>query len=473
MKRKSSQCFSRTGATVILLLAFILICNAQTRPVASDIVKKSQIIYTFPLKNANPGKYYLTDSNNKPFFWLGDAAWSLIAQLSNEDVCYYLDNRKENGFSVLLVSLIEHKFCSGAPADFYKDLPFTGKPFATPNEKYFKHADFVIKAASQQNLMVLLAPLYLGYGCGDEGWCAEVRAATIDDLYSWGKFLGRRYKNYNNIIWCIGGDTDPSPVREKVLAMVRGIREYDTIALFSAHNRPETMAITPWKEETWLTINNVYSYDSLLYPHFKDAYELKPQMPFYLCESAYENEHQSTPSQLRSQAYQALLCGAMGHIFGNCPVWHFGANKSWCNKTDWKRELENAGSLSMYNFQRLFRSREWYDLIPDFDHEVVTAGFGSWGKKDYVTAAVTGDGVSIIAYLPSSRTVSVNLEKLSCEKVLIWWYDPSAGRAIYSGIYRAGGSKEFTPPSEGDWVLIIDNASSPLPEPGRILETEN
>ncbi|MCX6642129.1 MAG: DUF4038 domain-containing protein [Candidatus Bathyarchaeota archaeon] len=44
-------------------------------------------------------------------------------------------------------------------------------------------------------------------------------------------------------------------------------------------------------------------------------------MPYYLCEAAYENEHFSTPQELRSQSYQSVLCGSMGHIFGNCPIW--------------------------------------------------------------------------------------------------------------------------------------------------------
>jgi len=147
----------------------------------------------------------------------------------------------------------------------------------------------------------LLAPLYLGYDCKDEGWCAEVNNASAGDLYSWGQYLGKRYMNYSNIIWIIGGDTDPSGVKDKILEMISGIRENDSIHLFSAHNQPETMAVNPWMGEAWLTVNNVYSYDSILYSHFKTAYAMKPMMPYYLCESAYENEHNSTPQELRSR----------------------------------------------------------------------------------------------------------------------------------------------------------------------------
>ena len=453
---------------IFTALSLATYCHGQT---ISDKVTSSAIEfkpYLFPLRTGDSGNRFLVDSKNQPFFWLGDAAWSLIAQLGKEDVDYYLDDRSEKGFSVLLVSLIEHKFCTNAPADFYGELPFTGKPFTTPNEKYFEHADHIIKSAAQRNIIVLLAPLYLGYDCKDEGWCAEVKAASNSDLYAWGQFVGKRYKDYSNIIWIIGGDTDPSVVKDKVLEMISGIRENDSVHLFSAHNRPETMAVTPWKGESWLTVNNVYSYDSVLYRHFKTAYTMKPEMPYYLCESAYENEHQSTPQQLRSQAYQALLSGSMGHIFGNCPIWHFGAFKSWCNLTDWKKELNNAGSVSMDYFQRLFRSRSWQILVPDFEHSVITAGFGTWGLKDYVTAAITNDGNTIIAYLPSTRTVTVDLSKISGEYARCCWYDPSCGKTVNSGTFQTSGSHSFTPALNGDWVLVIDNASANLPEPGSL-----
>ena len=403
------------------------------------------------------GNRYLTLPDGSPFFWLGDAAWSLIAQLDREDVDFYLDDRKNKGFTVVLVNLIEHKFCTNAPSDFYGDLPFNGKPFGSPNEKYLEQADYIISAAAKRKIVVLLAPVYLGYDCKDEGWCKEVREASDLDLYTYGKYVGERFKKFANVVWIIGGDTDPTGVKGKILEIIRGIRENDAVHMFSAHNQPGSMAITPWQGESWLTINNVYSYDSVLYTHFKTAFRMKPAMPFYLCESAYENEHESTPRQLRSQAYQAILSGAMGHIFGNCPIWHFGAMENWCNKTDWKTELNNSGSVSMYYFQKLFRSRAWYSLIPDFDHRVIVSGFGEWGCRNYITSALTGDGNTLIAYVPSGTTFTVDLGKISGNKAICRWYNPSDGKVTESGKFRTTGLQQFSAPSDDDWVFVVDN----------------
>lgn len=285
-------------------------------------------------------------------------------------------------------------------------------------------------------------------------------------MRTWGLFLGERYKKFSNIIWLIGGDTDPSAVKDKVLEMVKGIRENDNIHLFSAHNQPESMALAPWPGETWLSVNNVYSYDSVLYIRFRAAYDRLPVMPYFQIESAYENEHNSTPQQLRSQAYWAILSGATGHIFGNCPVWHFGAAEKWCNTTDWKKEINNRGSVSMDHLQRLFRSRSWQLLIPDFDNHLITSGCGTWGKTDHVASAETSDGNSMIAYLPSNRTVSVNMTGIHGDKAKCWWYNPSNGKASEIGTYKTSESQSFTPPSAGDWVLVIDNDSAKLPAPG-------
>ena len=452
------------GSIVLYILLTVLfpvsICRGQDKNERMKIYP-----YAYPLK-VSAGNRYLVDQSNQPFFWSGDAAWSLIAQLSTSDADLYLENRKDKGFTVIMVSLIEHKFCTNAPANFYGDLPFKGSPFVTSDERYFAHADSVIESAWQHNIMVLLAPLYLGYGCKDDGWCAEVKNASSADLHSWGRYVGARYRKFNNIIWLIGGDTDPSPVKDKVLEMVRGIRENDTIHLFSAHNQPESTAVDPWPGESWLKVNNVYSYDSVIYKRYMKAYKLLTIMPYYQIESAYENEHNSIPQELRSHAYWAILSGAMGHVFGNCPVWHFGSATNWCNTNDWKTEMNNAGSVSMDYLQSLFRSRSWQTLVPDFDNRLVTSGYGTWGTKDHVSSASTGDGSTIIAYLPSKRTVTADMSKVHGGQARCWWYDPSDGKAVEIGTYAATGFRSFTPDSEGDCVLVIDNAAAKLSAPG-------
>ena len=58
---------------------------------------------------------YIVDQNNQPFFIVGDAAWSLIAQLNNADTVTYLSDRSSRGFNTIITNLLEHKFASRLP----------------------------------------------------------------------------------------------------------------------------------------------------------------------------------------------------------------------------------------------------------------------------------------------------------------------------------------------------------------------
>jgi hypothetical protein len=188
-----------------------------------------------------------------------------------------------------------------------------------------------------------------------------------------------------------------------------------------------------------------------------------------LTDAQYENErgndNGSTIEELRAQAYWVCLSGAFGHTFGNCPVWHFGSSSSWCGLTNWKQALDGASSACMAYVPKLFNSRSWHLLAPDFNHTVLTAGYGTSGDADYVTAARCSDGSSIIAYLPTSRQVTIDMTKVGGAQAKCWWYRPSDGTASLIGTYDNAATRAFTP-SAGDWVLVIDNAALNLPAPG-------
>jgi len=158
---------------------------------------------------------HLVDRRGVPFLLQGDAAWSLIANATREDADGYLRNRRAKGFNAVLVNLIEHKFARNAPRNAYGDAPFPDpSDLAVPNDKYFEHADWVVRRAGEDGIVVLLAPAYLGYPGLDEGFYDEVMAAGPEKCLAYGRYLGRRYAGFDNIIWVMGGDRDPGPARE-------------------------------------------------------------------------------------------------------------------------------------------------------------------------------------------------------------------------------------------------------------------
>ncbi|HUJ44054.1 MAG TPA: glycoside hydrolase family 140 protein [Opitutaceae bacterium] len=400
---------------------------------------------------------YLIDRRDVPFLLQGDAAWSLIANTNKEDAAVYLRNRREKGFNAILVNLIEHKFAKNAPRNVYGDAPFAHpSDFAAPNEKYFEYADWVIRQATANDIVVLLAPVYLGFPGTDEGFFDEVIAGGPEKCLAYGRFLGRRYRDFDNIIWVLGGDRDPGPAREDVDMVASGIREFDQRHLMTAHCHGGSNPVEQYPG-SWLQIGTTYNYE-IVHLHLLWDYNRKPVLPYFLIESIYEGEHNASAVQIRRQAYWSILCGEFGHVMGNHPIWDFSAG--------WQAALDAPGSVAMMRWGKLFRSRPWYELIPDQEHKTVTDGLGEFWGNDYVAAAATPDGSTLIAYLPSARTITVNLAKLVKGRVNAWWFNPRTGGATAAGSFPTDGGAQFTPPAEGDWVLVVDDAAKQRPPPG-------
>lgn len=426
----------------------------------------------FPVK-LSPDSTYLTDQNNQPFFMNGDTAWSLVVQLTKAQADTYLSDRGQKGFNAVLVNLIEHAFSTNAPANINGDQPFTTPGnFNTPNEAYFAHADYVINKANQNGIVVLVDATYLGYNCGGEGWCGEIQNSSLTTMRSWGRYLGNRYKNFPNIIWVMGADTDPNThgVADKLREVVAGIKEFDTVHIFTAHNAPDQAAMDVWPNEPWLALNNVYSYSTSIFNPALIQYNRANAKPFFLLESAYENEHSSTPLSLRKQAYWTVLSGGIvGHLFGACPMWHFNAPSAsgFCDSsTTWQNQLSSPGSTTLAYVGKLFLSRPFFKLVPDQAHTVMTNGYSS--GTTFAQTARAADGSSIISYIPTQRAVTIDMTKVSGTQATAWWFNPSTGAATLINTYATIGTQTFTPSNNNDWVLVIDNASLNFPAPGTV-----
>jgi hypothetical protein len=59
------------------------------------------------------------------------------------------------------------------------------------------------------------------------------------------------------------------------------------------------------------------------------------------------------------------------------------------------------------------------------------------------------------------------MSTLAAGRANAWWFEPRSGNASAGGTFEAKGSVQFTPPSEGDWVLVLDNASKLSAAPGQ------
>lgn len=414
----------------------------------------------YPL-HVESGRRYLVDASGRPFLMQGDAAWSILVQLTREDAVRYLDDRRARGFNTLLVNLLEHKFSNNPPNNVYGQGPFTVPgDFSTPNESYFAHVDYVLQQAASRGFLVVLVPSYTGYKDTDHGWYEEMKANGVTKMREYGRYVGRRYGGLSNIIWAQGGDSDP-PQKELSDAIALGIAETDPGVLQTAHGAPDTPPLDYWAGYPWLAVNNVYTYGDVYTPAIREF--ARTAMPYFLMESAYENENGADTRRLRTQAYHAVLSGATGQIFGNNPMWMFDGPGLWPENTTWQASLDSPGARSMTAVGRLLQSRAWWRLEPDTNGQLLTAGVGS--GQDRAVAAQACDGTFAVAYIPTSRSITLNLGRLSGGSVRLTWYDPSNGAtapATASPVPAGSPVQLSTPGSNAggapDWVIIAEPA---------------
>jgi hypothetical protein len=385
-----------------------------------------------------------------------------MVQLTRDEVDAYLEDRAARGFNTLLVNLIEHKFARTPPANAYGQVPFS-RPgdFSTPNEAYFAHVDWVVQRAASKGFLLLLVPALAGYDGGEQGWYRETVRNGPAKMRDYGRFLGRRYARFANIMWVHGGDYNP-PDRAPINALVAGIREYDRRALHTAHAAPETAAADFWGTEGWLDVNTVYTYGDVRAKSLAQHARPGP-MPFFFIEGRYENEAaDGTPHRMRVQAYEAVLSGAMGHVFGNNPIWHFDGPGLYPARVNWRQALDGPGSRSMSHVHALFASRPWWTLAPDVSGALLSRGIRD--RPADGVAAVARDRSFAVAYLPRVRTVSLDLGALAGPGVDARWFDPASGAfvTVPGSPFPAKGAREFRPSSpnamnDGDWVLLLES----------------
>ena len=357
------------GRLVAFAIVGLIAIDRQTMAATPD----------YPLKRGTNPRY-LVDQNELPFLIHGDSPWSMMVQLTREETEQFLSNRSGKGFNSIIVNLIEHTFCDNPPFNRYGQPPFTTPgDFATPNPAYFEHVDWVLNKAAEYGIQVFLIPSYLGYGGGFDpgypphGWYQEMVANGAIKLRNYGRFLGQRYKDFDNIVWLQGGDYNP-PDKNLVNAIAEGIREFDSNHLHTVHCAPETSALDYYASEPWLNINNTYTYTNLL-GKLRTDYSRTPTMPFFLLETIYEGiapdhpERVGTPQDIRRQAYWSIFTGACGQFMGNYPLWRFSSG--------WQAAMDAGGSYGMANLRRLMDSRSWWTFVPDLNNTIVVEGFGN------------------------------------------------------------------------------------------------
>jgi hypothetical protein len=452
---------------------------------------------------ASSNRRYLQDRNGKPFRIHGDSGWDANVVLTLDEWRAYLEDRKAKGFNTVLMFLTDpYKYRRGSPAPAAlgagNALPFLknssggtwdGDPtfrrfdadFSSPNPAYFAWIDTMLNEAASRGILIVLTTCYLGYNNGvADGWWQTLnnRVNTQAMSYSFGQYLGERYKSFGNIVWLAGGDMVPPSGSEgeaRAHKILEGIKAAGDTHLWLGHWKHDYLSTDVAAFAADMDIQAVYTHGAYehgqlgpTYGRSRLGYSHSPALPTILLETTYEGDHNATSAQIREFMWGAALSTIGGVIFGNTPLWTFDA--------DWHSRLGSTGSRDMQQLGALLDSLPWHQLVPSGlagMKTLVTQGTGSYttmphpgdsevGGEDWVVAAATPDGRHLIAYLPNANTGSIAVDLTALSGLgRARWFDPTTGAYRAIGNIPNTGPQVFTRPGNNgagafDWVLVLD-----------------
>ncbi|QKZ12996.1 glycoside hydrolase family 140 protein [Spirosoma sp. KUDC1026] len=450
------------------------------------VLLQSQLLAQSPFTNGrlkvSDNKRYLVHQDGTPFFWLGDTAWELFHRLNREEADLYLKKRAEQGFTVVqAVALAELDGLT--ETNPYGDVPLQTNDPTKPNEAYFKHVDFIIDKAAQYGIVIAFLPTW-GDKLFKNTWGKGPEIFTPDNALVYGRYVGSRYKNRENIIWVLGGDRNPREGSQDLAvwrAMARGIQEGvggADKALMSYHSQPNGMAggsSTWFHNDSWFDFNihqNGHCRFTPVYDYISVSYNRQPTKPTMDAEPIYEDHPVcfnagdlgiSNAYDVRIYAYLDLFAGAHGHTYGCHDIWQmYSAKRPAVNNphTYWYDALEFPGARQMAYVRKLITARPLLDRVPDQSLVVEN----NLGPAERIQATRGNDYAFI--YSTVGKPFTVNPGKISGRSVTATWFDPRTGKTQPAGTFDNQQPKQFSPPSKGygqDWVLVLDDADKNYP----------
>ena len=444
------------------------------------------IAFSFSIQaqlKVSPNKRFLVKENGEPFFWLGDTAWELFHRLNREEADLYLKNRLDKRFTVIQTVVLAEMDGLHEP-NAYGELPLENDDPTKPREAYFQHVDYIVNKAAEMGLYIGMLPTW-GDKVFKDRWGTGPEIFNIDNAKIYGKWIGNRYKNNKNIIWILGGDRNPRNESDIAIwrSMAAGILEGvggAGKAIMTFHPQPNNLedgGSSKWfHNDAWLDFNMFqtgHCRENNIWDRIQVAYNRQPIKPVVDGETLYEDHPvcfnakdlgTSNAYDIRKHAYIDMFAGAFGHTYGCHDIWQFNApHRTPVNGPhySWYVAMDLPGASHMKYLRYLIESRPMLDRVPD-----QTIISNAMGANDHIQATRGKD--YLFVYSSQGKPITLNMGKISGNKVLAYWYNPKNGEAKEAGSFDNKGQQIFTPPSTGygtDWVLVIDDVSKNYPAP--------
>lgn len=413
----------RSPHLAVILLA-LLLC-------ACTCVDASAV---FPLQASANGRY-LVDQNGVPFRIQGEASWDAHINLNLTDLRAYLDDRQAKGFNALFTYVANPvAYYAGDAAPWAVQLggqpagvaalPFTrntsgttwdGDPnftnhdadFSSPNDAYFAWVAQFVDEADARGMVVMLTPMYLGYGLGAaDGWYHTLTnsANTQSVCFGFGQYLANGhgtfsgFKNRPNIIWVNGGDTLPpngSEAALRALQILKGMEAGGDTHLQTAHWQHDYLTSDQTDFAPYFTASAAYTHGPYptpgpTYVESRVLYAQTPARPVWLLETNYWGDHGASQAQLRYFSWGAALSTIGGVTVGFSPFWGFATSADGTTSTS------SGGTTTAWIPSTQFTLNQYVSKAGRWYRATTSGTSGSTGPSG--TGASISDGSVVWTY---------------------------------------------------------------------------
>ena len=438
-------------AQLLLLLATNLFAAGQLKPWDNGRLRVSD------------NQRFLMHENGTPFFWQGETGWLLPERLDRAEAEWYLQRCREEGYNVVQVQVID-----GVPAyniygqmsnvdGWNMDVFVSGKNVKgalAGTYTYWDHLDYIIGLAQQNGI-------YIGMVCIWGGLVKDGKLSA-DDAKRYGTFLANRYKDRPNIIWFMGGDIQGDIRPEVWNALATSIKAIDKNHLMTYHPRGRYTSAKWWAKAPWIDFHTFQSghrkygqrmgnadypipdnteEDNWMYVDSTWAY--KPMKPVLDAEPSYEdipmglhdkNEPRWQACDVRRYAYWSVFAGSCGHTYGHNAIMQMlkpGYPTSYGDAGDvkaWYQGLDAPGFQQMKFLRQLMLTMPYFERVPD---QTVIVENGT----QYDRLIATRGSDYLLVYNYSSRSMKIDLTKISGTKKNVWWMNAGTGTLCFLGEY--------------------------------------
>ncbi len=448
------------------------------------------------LRVSDNGRYFVTEEG-APFLYLADTAWTLL-DCTRQDIDTYLQDRAKKGFTVIQISVAG--FSALTVPNAYGQMIFIDQNPSQPNQAYFQLLDYVVNKAESLGLYVALVPLWANNyerpghveGFPDDQHPNVLNPSTA---FSYGKFLGDRYRN-KPVIWILGGDWFATGYEDVWRSMAKGLEEGDggTHHLMTYHEKSPHSSSLWFQNDPWLSFDMMQTGHTILnrnYDLVAADWNRVPVKPIVDGEGGYEGiadamvpGHKIDAADVRRIAYCALFAGAAGYAYGAHGVWGYRSPTKTTSAArqpfhdtkhgvalPWKEALQLPAGTQMQYLRDLLESRPMLNRIPD---QWLIAN-DPMGTENRIQATRDAGGSYAFIYTATGEKLTIRMtdriyDKLSGKTIRAYWYNPRNGTSQEIGEFNKEPFRDFTPPSSGhgnDWVLVLDDATKGYPPPGK------